>query len=80
MRHLEIQDAELMALIRAGDIQLGGHRRLKIYGQLDCWSGKKMKRENRVFFQSKEEAQSHGFRPCGHCMKKAYRQWIFLNG
>ncbi|MBE7635467.1 metal-binding protein [Sneathiella sp. P13V-1] len=79
MRHLEIQDAAFKAYIKAGDIQWGGHRKLKIYGRLDCWSGKKMKRENRVFFKSKEEAQSSGFRPCGHCMKKAYRQWISLN-
>ncbi|MBL7925711.1 MAG: metal-binding protein [Bacteroidia bacterium] len=53
----------------------GGNRKLKIYGTLSCASGKKMKRENRVFFSSEIEAIVNGFRPCGHCMKTAYKKW-----
>lgn len=34
-----------------------------------------MKKANRVFFASEEEAISIGYRPCGHCMKKAYDKW-----
>ncbi|ELR70249.1 hypothetical protein C900_03934 [Fulvivirga imtechensis AK7] len=34
-----------------------------------------MKIENRVFFKDEEEALAHSYRPCGHCMKKAYEVW-----
>ena len=61
-------------MIRKGEIVLGGNKRLKIYGTLGCASGKRMKRENRVFFKSDTEARKMGFRPCGHCMKEAYKQ------
>ncbi|MCH5684590.1 hypothetical protein LWM68_10115 [Niabella sp. W65] len=39
-----------------------------------------MKRTNRVFFYSEEEALLNGYRPCGHCMKAAYKngKWISL--
>lgn len=62
-------------MIRRGEIMLGGNRRLKIYGTLGCVSGKRMKRENRVFFKSDAQARKMGFRPCGHCMNAAYKQW-----
>ena len=62
-------------MIRKGEIMLGGNKRLKIYGTLGCASGKRMKRKNRVFFKSDDEARKMGFRPCGHCMKPAYKQW-----
>ncbi len=67
--HAEIEDAEVFRLIRSGRIRFGGYRRLKIYGRLGCWSGKRMRRENRVFFESEQEAIEAGYRPCGHCMK-----------
>jgi len=62
-------------LIRNGHIKLAGNSRLKIFGQLSCQSGKRMKRENRVFFATVQEAESHGYRPCGHCMKQEYLIW-----
>lgn len=34
-----------------------------------------MKRENRVFFLSENEARQNSFRPCGHCMKTEYQNW-----
>ncbi|MEQ9298958.1 MAG: Ada metal-binding domain-containing protein [Cyclobacteriaceae bacterium] len=49
--------------------------RLRIFGKLNCQSGKRMKRNNRVFFQGQEEAIAAGFRPCGHCMKSDYQNW-----
>lgn len=52
-----------------------GNRHLKIYGTLHCKSGKRMKKENRVFFQSEKEAMEAGYRPCGHCMNSAYKKW-----
>jgi len=69
----------LKSLIDAGEVQLAGNRKLKIYGTLTCTSGKGMKTGNRVFFKSIEEAKSMGYRPCGHCMRQAYLQWKVLH-
>ena len=66
---------KLRGLIRKHKIILGGNLRLKIYGTLQCSSGKRMLRNNRVFFESPTEAIQNGFRPCGHCMKKQYAAW-----
>jgi methylphosphotriester-DNA--protein-cysteine methyltransferase len=60
---------------------LGGNRRLKIYGRLDCPSAlRAIKRggpyaRHRVFFADEASAIAAGFRPCGICMREAYRQW-----
>jgi methylphosphotriester-DNA--protein-cysteine methyltransferase len=75
IKHLEITDADLRKQVRQQEINFGGNLRLKIYGHLRCASGKRMKRENRVFFHSESEAIGKGFRPCGHCMRTAYRKW-----
>ena len=56
-------------------IRFAGNKVLKIYGRLNCRSGKRMKKKNRVFFQSEDEALALGFRPCGHCMKEEYKKW-----
>ncbi|XZF12992.1 Ada metal-binding domain-containing protein [Chitinophagaceae bacterium MMS25-I14] len=73
--HNEISDGMLWHLLRHGSVQLSGNKKLYIYGTLRCASGKRMKRSNRVFFSSEEEAITAGYRPCGHCMKKAYNKW-----
>jgi methylphosphotriester-DNA--protein-cysteine methyltransferase len=44
-----------------------GHSRYKIFGRLDCKSGMRMKKENRVFFHELEDAVLHGYRPCRLC-------------
>ena len=75
IKHIDISDAELRKQIREKHIRWGGNRMLKIYGRIGCQSGKRMKRENRVFFTTENEAISNGFRPCGHCMKMEYRKW-----
>jgi methylphosphotriester-DNA--protein-cysteine methyltransferase len=62
-------------MIRKGGVVLGGNKTLKIYGQLNCGSGKRMKMTNRVFFGSEDEARAHGYRPCGHCMRSKYQKW-----
>lgn len=66
---------QLKILIDKGELQLAGNRKLKIYGTLNCPSGKRMKTGNRVFFKSETEAQCMGYRPCGHCMRTAYLKW-----
>jgi methylphosphotriester-DNA--protein-cysteine methyltransferase len=78
IKHLDISDNDLRQKIRSEEICFGGNRKLNIYGTLQCKSGKRMKRENRAFFLSEEEAIKEGFRPCGHCMKTAYKKWIYL--
>lgn len=59
---------------------LGGHKRLKIYGKLDCKSAlryiaKGQYVKYRVFFADEETAIQAGYRPCGVCMKEKYKIW-----
>ena len=75
IEHSEIPNTLLRAKIKNGEISFGGNKKLKIYGQLFCKSGKRMKQENRIFFGSELEAIENQFRPCGHCMKTEYKKW-----
>lgn len=75
VHHSELTTRDLRSLIHNGAIKLGGNKSLKIYGTLSCRSGKRMKKENRVFFGSEREAIDKGYRPCGHCMKCEYQKW-----
>ena len=75
IQHKDLSDAKIRTSIKAKLISFGGNKTLKIYGKLDCKSGQRMKRENRVFFISKKEAIKNNFRPCGHCMKSDYKKW-----
>ena len=59
---------------------LGGHKKLKIYGRLDCPSAlnyiaKGQYIKYRVFFADEETAVAAGYRPCAICMKKEYEKW-----
>lgn len=59
---------------------LGGHKKLKIYGRLDCPSALKYIEKGqyvkqRVFFADEETAIAAGYRPCGVCMKEKYKKW-----
>lgn len=75
IEHSKISDNDLRSKIKQQEICFGGNKKLKIYGLLNCKSGKRMKRENRVFFLTENEATENGFRPCGHCMKTEYKNW-----
>lgn len=77
--HSTITNKQLHLKIRREEICFGGNLQLKIYGLLSCKSGKRMKREKRVFFTSEQEAVGLGYRPCGHCMKAKYEQWKIEN-
>lgn len=64
---------------------LGGHRKLKIYGRLDCPSAKRYIAKGqyvqyRVFFADEATAIAAGYRPCGVCMKDAYKKWKAVKG
>lgn len=75
LAHTDIATTMLHRKIKHHEINFAGNRQLKIYGTLQCKSGKRMKKENRVFFISEKEAVTMGYRPCGHCMKNKYIQW-----
>jgi methylphosphotriester-DNA--protein-cysteine methyltransferase len=85
IRHISLGDRpfirsrRLKILLDKGEIAFAGNSKLKIYGTLTCSSGKRMKVQNRVFFTSKAEAVKLGFRPCGHCMREAYTNWLMGN-
>jgi methylphosphotriester-DNA--protein-cysteine methyltransferase len=78
-RHNDIGRQELRQKIKNRSIQCAGNAGLKIFGLLNCSSGKRMKKENRIFFKTETEAIAAGFRPCGHCMPDQYRQWKLMN-
>jgi len=67
--HEALTATEFKHLVRSKKILFAGNKNLKVYGTLRCGSGKRMKKENRVFFRSMEEAVSQGYRPCGNCMR-----------
>ncbi len=73
--HVHLTHAEVRSSIKAKRFTLAGNKSLKIYGRLNCKSGKRMKLENRVFFASAKEAESYGYRPCGHCQTDMYNEW-----
>lgn len=59
---------------------MGGYRKKKIYGRLDCPSAlshiaKGHYVAHRVFFADDQSAIEAGYRPCGVCMKEAFKIW-----
>ncbi|MET0763885.1 MAG: Ada metal-binding domain-containing protein [Blastococcus sp.] len=59
---------------------VGGHRRSRIYGRLDCPSALRALarggyRAHRVFFADEITAIQAGYRPCGACLPEQYRAW-----
>ena len=63
--------------------KIGGNRRLKIYGSLNCssankWISKGYYVKDRVFFESEDVAISAGYRPCAICMPNQYNNWKII--
>jgi methylphosphotriester-DNA--protein-cysteine methyltransferase len=59
---------------------LGGHRRNRIYGRLDCPAALRAIARggyvtHRVFFSTSEDARAAGYRPCAVCLPIAYARW-----
>ncbi len=75
IHHNHIEYPQLKLMISNDELRLGGNQKLKIYGRLDCKSGKRMKSSNRVFFINEQEAQAMNYRPCGHCLPIQYKTW-----
>ena len=59
---------------------LGGHRKNKIYGRLDCagaayWIARGHYVKQRVFFADEATAVAAGYRPCARCLPERYAEW-----
>ena len=59
---------------------LGGHRRSRVYGTLDCasalrWIARGHYVRHRVFFADEQTAIAAGYRPCARCLPREYAQW-----
>jgi hypothetical protein len=59
---------------------LGGHRKSRIYGTLDCkgaarWIARGHYVKQRVFFADEATAIAAEFRPCANCLPEKYKEW-----
>ena len=60
--------------------KLGGHRKTKIYGRLDCRAALRAIARGgyvaqRVFFAGESDAVAAGYRPCAVCLPEKYAAW-----
>jgi hypothetical protein len=60
--------------------RIGGHRRSRIYGRLDCPAAMRAIARggyvsHRVFFADEADAMAAGYRPCARCLPDAYASW-----
>jgi methylphosphotriester-DNA--protein-cysteine methyltransferase len=63
---------------------LGGHRRTRIYGRLDCPGARRALARggyaaHRVFFADEAVALAAGYRPCAVCLRSRYDEWKSSN-
>jgi hypothetical protein len=59
---------------------LGGYRKGRLYGRLDCPVALRAIAKGgyisqRVFFKDEEDAKAAGYRPCAVCMPEAYAKY-----
>lgn len=60
---------------------IGGHRKNRIYGRLDCKAARRALgtgrsyEQQRVFFADEDTAIAAGYRPCAVCMPEQYAEW-----
>jgi hypothetical protein len=60
---------------------LGGHRKNRTYGLLDCKAARRALgtgtsySQQRVFFKDEATARAAGYRPCKVCMPEEYAAW-----
>ncbi|GJE60429.1 metal-binding protein [Methylobacterium trifolii] len=74
-------DAEGQEFLSDAPATLGGNRDGK-YGRFDCPAALRAIREygdayrvKRVFFADEATAVAAGYRPCGTCMRTAFKAW-----
>ncbi len=73
--HHKIIERDLWLMVKQKKICFAGNKKLRIFGTLKCKPGKRMNKQNRVFFVSIKEAEKNGYRPCAHCMNAAFKKW-----
>lgn len=64
---------------------LGGHRKTRLYGRLDCPAALRAIARGgyvrqRVFFLDEDTARAAGYRPCARCLPAAHAAWRGLKG
>jgi hypothetical protein len=74
MRRFRLTGGDGRIVVSAAPGALGGNRRSKVYGRLDCkvaarYLAKGAYQKNRVFFADEETARAAGYRPCKACMR-----------
>lgn len=80
MKTYKLIGADGQAYTSATPGMLGGHKKNKGYGQLDCpsalqWIAKGYYVKYRVFFADEHIAIAAGYRPCASCMPQRYALW-----
>jgi methylphosphotriester-DNA--protein-cysteine methyltransferase len=80
MKRYRLIGADGQAYEAAEPGALGGHRRTRIYGRLDCPSAARAIARGgytcqRVFFADEHTAVAAGYRPCARCLPDRYRTW-----
>jgi hypothetical protein len=78
-------DAERRPYASSAPGLVGGHRRTRIFGTLDCRSALRALAaggyaSHRVFFADQATAIAAGYRPCAVCMPEAFRGWRHTGG
>jgi len=76
-RTWRLLDARGRPYVSATPGELGGHRRSRIYGRLDCPSARRALARGgyageRVFFVDEPTAIAAGYRPCAVCLPEGY--------
>ena len=81
VRHYRLVGPDGSELVSEAPGALGGHRRTRVYGRLDCPVALSLiargyeVRRHRVFFADEATAIAAGYRPCGACLRDEYRRW-----
>lgn len=73
-----LKNGEILASAIPG--RFAGYKKDKIFGRLNCKSGMRIKKENRVFFLTWEDAISVGYRPCKNCKPQPEDEYERKNG
>jgi len=79
-RRWTLLDADGRPYPAPGPGTLGGHRRQRIYGRLDCPSANRAIARghylrHRVFFADEATAVAAGYRPCAVCLPDRFAAW-----
>jgi methylphosphotriester-DNA--protein-cysteine methyltransferase len=80
MRQYRLIGADGAEYVSSTPGALGGHRRTKVYGRLDCagalrWIAKGHYVRHRVFFADESTAVAAGYRPCARCLPVEHAAW-----